>query len=146
MNQSMNMKINHQEKSINTRWTQWFFPEVHVLAGTLRPCCVDHHFVVRRLIGNPKPSSPRAPQEPNVSEITQWHEQFTRATLRRFAGEGATPLTRSPELATNNHQRVPDLHRCSKSSRWRQPSRVTRITQLNRSPSTTRCKFISKYT
>jgi hypothetical protein len=68
-----NMKTNHQEKSKEsiTMETHDFSPEVHVLAGTLRPHCVDHHFVVRQLIGNLKPSSPRAPQEPTVSEVTQ---------------------------------------------------------------------------
>jgi hypothetical protein len=28
-----------------------------------------------------------------TSEVTQWHEQFTRAILRCFAGKGARPLT-----------------------------------------------------
>jgi hypothetical protein len=67
------MKTNHREKSkkSNTKVTHNFSPEVHVLAGTLRPRYVDHHFVVRRLIGNPKPSSLRAPQEPTASEVTQ---------------------------------------------------------------------------
>jgi hypothetical protein len=78
-----------------------------------------------------------------TSEVTQWHEQFT---LRRFAGEGAIPLTRSPEPATNNHQHVADLHRCSKPSRWWQLSRVTRNLQPQRSPSATRCNHSSKYT
>jgi hypothetical protein len=57
-------------KSI-TKVTHNFSPEVHVLVGMLRPYCVDHHFMVRRLIGNPKPSSPRVPQEPTASEVTQ---------------------------------------------------------------------------
>jgi hypothetical protein len=48
-----------------------FSLEVHVLAGTLRPRCIDQHLVVQRLIGNPKPSSPRAPQEPTASEVAQ---------------------------------------------------------------------------
>jgi hypothetical protein len=106
--------------------TMIFSPEVHMLASTLRPRCVDHHFMVWRLIGNPKPNSPRPPQETTASEVTQWHEQFTRATLRRFVGEDATPLTRSLEPATNNHQHVSDLHHCSKLSRWWQPPRETR--------------------
>jgi hypothetical protein len=45
------------------------------------PRCVDHHFVVRRLIGSLKPSSPRELQEPTASELTQWHEQFTRVAF-----------------------------------------------------------------
>jgi len=34
-----------------------FSPEVHVLAGTLRPRCVDQHLVVRRLKGIAQTSS-----------------------------------------------------------------------------------------
>jgi hypothetical protein len=43
--------------------------------------CVNLHLVVRRLIGNPKLSSPRAPQKPTASEVAQWHEQFTRVAF-----------------------------------------------------------------
>jgi hypothetical protein len=31
----------------NGKRHKYFPPEVHVLAGTLRPCCVDQHLVVR---------------------------------------------------------------------------------------------------
>jgi len=34
-----------------------FSPEVHMLAGTLRPHCVDQHLVVRQLIGIARTSS-----------------------------------------------------------------------------------------
>jgi hypothetical protein len=73
----MNQSQQYEDQSpgeiqeINHKGDAQFFFEVHVLAGTLHPRCVDHHFVVRRLIGNLKPSSPRAPQEPTVTEITQ---------------------------------------------------------------------------
>jgi hypothetical protein len=65
------MKTNHREKSKKsiTKVTHNFSPEVHVLAGTLRPCCVDQYYVVRWLIGDPHPSSLRAPQEPTASEV-----------------------------------------------------------------------------
>jgi hypothetical protein len=66
--------------------------------------------------------------------------------LQRFAGKDARPLTRSPEPATNNHQQVPDLHRCSKPSRWRQPPRVTKNLQPQRSPNATRYNHSSKCT
>jgi hypothetical protein len=70
--------------------------------------CVDQHYVVRRLIGNPHPSSSRAPQEPTASEVTQWHTQYIRATLWLFAGEGAKPLTshRSRPRTTSNSCRT----------------------------------------
>jgi hypothetical protein len=68
------------------------------------PRYVDQHCVVRWLIGNPHPNSPRAPQEPTASEITQWHAQYIRATLWLFAGKGAKPLTsrRSWPWTTSN--------------------------------------------
>jgi hypothetical protein len=50
------------------------------------------------------------------------------------------------ETSTNNHQLVLMLLRCSKQSRWRQPPRVTRISQPQWSPSATRCNHSSKYT
>jgi hypothetical protein len=87
------MKTNHQKKSKEsiTMETHNFSPDVHVLASTLRSRCVDHHFVVRRLIGNPKSSSPRAPQQPTASEVTQWHEQFTRVVFGASPGKTQHP-------------------------------------------------------
>jgi hypothetical protein len=44
-----NMKTNHWEKSKESITVEAhdFSPEVHVLADTLRPHCVDHHFLVQ---------------------------------------------------------------------------------------------------
>ena len=42
-----------------------------------------------------------------TSEVTQWHEQFTRVTFWLFVGEGTTPLTSNrsePETITNPAQ------------------------------------------
>jgi hypothetical protein len=55
-------------------------------------------------------------------------------------------LSQSLEPATNNHQHVPKLLRCSKPSRWRQPPRVIRNPQPQRSPSATKCNHSSKCT
>jgi len=49
-------------------------------------------------------------------------------------------------MTTNNHQLVPILLRCSKSSRWRQPPRVTRTLQPQQSQSATICNHSCKYT
>jgi hypothetical protein len=71
------------------------------------PRCVDQHYVVRRLIGDPHPSFPRAPQEPTASEVTQWHAQYIRATLWLFVEEGAKLLTshrRWPQTISNSCQ------------------------------------------
>jgi hypothetical protein len=46
----------------------------------------------------------------------------------------------------NNHQHVPDLHRCSKPSRWWQPPRDIRIPQQMNTQVPTRCKLTSKCT
>jgi len=46
----------------------------------------------------------------------------------------------------NNHQVMQMLLHYSKSSRWRQPPRVTRKPQLKRSPSATRCNHSCKCT
>jgi hypothetical protein len=124
------MKTNHREKSKEsiTVETHDFSPEVHVLAGTLRPRCVDHHFVVRQLIDNPKPSSPRAPQESTASEVTQWHEQFTRVAFgappgkaqhpsqitkrwpRKSTTLATTPLLPPSHLDGGNHQEKQKSH------------------------------------
>jgi hypothetical protein len=61
------MKTDHREKSKEsiTMETQDISPEVHVLAGTLRPCCVDHYLVVRRLRGVAQTlSNTWTPQQP----------------------------------------------------------------------------------
>jgi hypothetical protein len=80
-----------------------------------------------------------------TSEVTQWHEQSTRVTFRLSVGKVQDPL-QSPESATNNHQYVSNLYHCSKPSTWRQPPKVTRTLQPQRSPSATRCNHSSKYT
>ena len=54
--------------------------------------------------------------------------------------------SQSPEPATNNHQLMPKLLRCSKTSRWRQLLRETRNPQPQRSPNATRCNHSSKCT
>ena len=62
-----------------------------------------------------------------------------------LSGKAQDP-SQSPEPATNNHQHMPKLLRCSKMSRWQQPPRQTRNLQPQLSPSATRCNHSSKYT
>ena len=38
-----------------------------------------------------------------TSEVTQWHEQFTRVTFRHSAGEGTNPLT----ITGDGHEQSP---------------------------------------
>ena len=133
--------------SIKHNWDTDFSPGVHVLAGTLCPCCVDQHLVVRRLRGVARTSSPLGHRKNRpTSEVAQWHEQSTRVTFRLSAREGTKTPHNHQEMTKNNHQLVPLLLRCSKPSRWRQPPILTRKSQPNRFPSTTRCNHSSKCT
>ena len=54
--------------------------------------------------------------------------------------------SQSPKPATNNHQHVSKLHRCSKPSRWRQPLREIRNLQPRQSLSVIRYNHSSKCT
>jgi hypothetical protein len=110
------------------------------------PRCVNQYYMVRWLIGNPHPSSPRAPQEPTASEVTQWHTQYIRATLWLFHWGRCKAPHKSLEPATNNLQLMPDLLHYSKPSRWWQPPRETRIPQQKNTQVPTRCKLTSKCT
>jgi len=59
-----------------------FSPEVHVLADTLRPCCVDQHLVVRWLSGVARTSSSLGHHKNlPTSEVAQCHEQSTNVAL-----------------------------------------------------------------
>jgi len=93
---------------INHNWDTDFSPEVHVLAGTLRLCCVDQHLVVRWLRGVARTSSLLEHRKNRpTSEVTQWHEQSTRVTFRLSAKEGTRPLTITgiwPRTITNSCQ------------------------------------------
>jgi len=132
---------------IKHNWDIDFSPEVHVLAGTLHPRCVDQHLVVRQLRGVARTSSSVGHRKNlPTSEVTQWHEQSTRVTFRSPPGKVQKTSHNHWEMATSNHQLMSILLRCSKPSRWRQLPRVTRKPQLKRSPSATRCNHSSKYT
>ena len=117
-----------------------------MLAGTLRPRCVDQHLVVRWLRGVARTSS-SLEHHKNLptSEVAQDTSNPLMLPLALRRDRHKTSHNHR-EMATNNHQLVPILLRCSKPSRWRQPPRVTRKPQPNRSPSATRCNHSSKCT
>ena len=103
------MKSNHGRNPINKHNEDTRFSlKVHVLAGTLRPRCVDQHLVVRWLRGVARTlSSLGHHKNLPTSEVTQWHEQSTRVTFRLSTGEGTRPLTitgRWPRTITNSCQ------------------------------------------
>jgi hypothetical protein len=108
-NEEYQYEANHQETiNHNIKRDTKIFSRGSRACRHASPRCVDQHYVVWQLIGNPHPSSPRAPQEPTTSEVTQWHAQYIRATLWLFAGEGAKPLAshRSQPRTTSNSCRT----------------------------------------
>ena len=78
-----------------------------------------------------------------TSEVTQWHEQFTRVTFRHSAGEGTTPLT----ITEGGHEQSPthaDPSPLLQPSRWWQPPRETsEIRSATWIPSASRCNHSS---
>ena len=82
VNQSQDeYQFNHWE---NTKGQETinFSPEVHVLAGTLRPRYVDQHLVVRWLIGiTHLAHHKRRCKNLPTSEVAQRHEQCTRVAF-----------------------------------------------------------------
>jgi hypothetical protein len=122
---------------INTR----FFSRASRACRHANPRCVDLHLVVRQLIGNPKPNSPRAPQEPTASEVTRWHEQFTRVAFGAPPGKAQHPSQKSWEVAKNKHHSCHNSSTASKPSRWRQSPKITRIPQPKITQVSLRCKL-----
>ena len=122
-----------------------FSPEVYVLANTLRSHCVDQHLVVRQLRGVSQTSSTRLattrtyPQVRYLNDTSNLLELPLALRRRRHK----TPQNHR-ETATNNHQLVPMLLRCSKPSRWWQPPRATNESRSEtRIPSASRCNHSS---
>jgi hypothetical protein len=111
------------------------------------PRCVDQHLVVqwlRGIVTNLVHTLDTARTYPQV----RWLNDMSNPLELPFGsppGKVQDP-SQSLEPAMNNHQHVPMLLCCSKPSRWRQPPRVTRILQPQRSPSATRCNHSSKCT
>ena len=59
---------------IKHNWDTKFSLEVHVLAGMLRPRCVDQYLVIRRLRGVARTSSSLGDRKKRpTSEVTQCH-------------------------------------------------------------------------
>jgi hypothetical protein len=117
---------------MNTR----FFSQGSRACRHANPRCVDLHLVVQWLIGNPKPSSPRAPQEPTANEVAQWHEQFTRVAFGAPPGKAQHPsqiIRRWPRTSTTlaTTPLLPPSHLGG-------GPRETRIPQLKRSSSATK--------
>jgi hypothetical protein len=99
MNQSMNMKINHREKSINTRWTQWFFPRgSRACRHAMSPLCP---FSPRGSVANQSHTEPlkrRHKNLPNDKRISTFTIQaFSRSWYAYF------PLRQYWDLEAMSH-------------------------------------------
>ena len=67
---------------IKHNWDTDFSSEVHVLAVTLRPRCVEQHLVVRRLRGVTRISSSLEHRKNRpTSEVAQLYEQSTKVVF-----------------------------------------------------------------
>ena len=76
---------------------------------------------------------------PSLVLAWTWSWEPLELPFGTLPGKVQLPL-QSPEMATNNHQLVPILHRCTKPSRWWKPPRATsEIHSKIRIPSASRC-------
>jgi len=114
-----------------TKLTQWFSPEVHLVATKLRPRCVDQHLVVRWLRGVTRTSYPLGHRKNlPTSEVAQWHARSNGVALRDPCGVSIVPLIiSSPEHCTISLRASTESQATKSSRRW-QPPRVTSTTGL----------------
>jgi hypothetical protein len=115
------------------QWNTWFFSRGSRACWHASPLCVDH--TLGGSWANWHHAKPTLGHRKNLPEVrvTQWQKQSNRVPFGSPPGKGQEPLTNHREMATNNHQLVPMLLHYSKPSRWRQPPRVTRKPQPQRS-------------
>ena len=126
MNQSITrMNTNEDQSPRNQMMTQYFFTEIHLLAGKLilvvAICSLGGSHANWHHTSNPQQGA----AQPTQDEDHTSHKQFTRVPFGSLPGKGQEPLTITMIGAGDNHQPPLDDPRCSKPSRWRQPPRVT---------------------
>ena len=101
------------------------FTEVHLLAGKLVLVVAIHSLGGSRANWHHTPNPQSGAAQSTQAEDHTSHEQCTRVSFDSPPGKGQEPLTITTIGARDNHQPMLDDPRCSKPSRWRQPSRVT---------------------
>jgi hypothetical protein len=145
---------NHKMEPINqsqenqwnprTKMTQWFFTEVHLLAGKLVLVVAIHSLEGSRANWHHTPNPQWGVAQPTQDEDHTSHEQSTRVPFGSPLGKGQEPLTITTIGAGDNHQPPLNDPCCSKPSRWRQPPSVTSESRSKtRTPSASRCKHSS---
>ena len=124
--------------------TQWFFTEVHLLAGKLVLVVEIHSLGGSRANWHHTPNPQSGAAHPTQDEDHISREQSTRVPFGSPPGKGQEPLTITTIRARDNHQPLLDDPHCSKSSRWRQPPRVTSEPRSETwTPSASRCNHSS---
>ena len=124
-------------------WTQWFFTEVHLLAGKLVLVAI-HSLGGSRANWHHTSNPQSGATQPIQDEDHTSHEQSTRVPFSSPSRKGQEPLTITMIGARDNHHPPLSNPRCSKPSRWRQPLRVTSKSHNETlTPSASRCNHSS---
>ena len=140
-NQSITIEI------LGDKMTQWFFIEVHLLAGKLVSVVVIHSLVGSHANRHHTPNPQSGAAQPTQDEDHTSHEQSTRVPFGSPPGKGQEPLTITMIRARDKHLPPLDDPHCIKPSRWRQPPKVTSlIRSKTQSPSASRCNHSKQYT
>jgi hypothetical protein len=127
-NQSQSMKWRHDDLSQGSRACRHASPR-----------CVSLNHVVRWLIGHTSSLSKGATRTYHMARSCNNTNNILWLPCGTPPGKVQTPYN----IMEGGQEQSPTLAMppsCSKSSRWRQPPRVTRNTTANQSPSASRCK------
>jgi hypothetical protein len=140
------MNTNHSSGEYQLARDNKFFSRGSRACQHASPHCIDQHLVVRRLRGVTRTSSIQLDIARTYPQVRQLNDTSNPLELPfNSLPEKVQDPSQSPEPAMNNHQHVPKLLHCSKPSR-RQPPRVTKNLQPQRSSSASRCNHSSKCT
>ena len=129
---------------LGDKMTQWFFTEVHLLAGKLVPIVTIHSLEGSRTNRHHTPNPQSCAIQPTQDEDHTSDEQSTRVPFGSLLGKGQEPFTITTIRAEGKH--LPPLNdpHCTKPFRWWQPPRVTREScSETRTPSVYRCNHSS---
>jgi hypothetical protein len=127
--------------------TQWFFTEVHLLASKLVPVVAIHSLVGSRANRHHTPNLQPGAAQPTQDKDLQATSNPLEYLLALYRGKVKNPsqLPRlEPETITFLHSTI---LAAPKSSRWRQPPRVTSESRNEtQSPSASRCNHSKQCT
>ena len=116
--------INHNRIPV-ARDDIMIFTKIHLLADKLVPVVAIHSLGGSCANKHHTPNPQSGAVQPTQDEDHTSHEQSTRVSFGSPPGKDQEPLTITTISARDNHHPLLDDPCCSKSSRWRQPPRVT---------------------